>query len=74
MALLPPFPLTESLIDAHFVLLLLSIAVSELMCMTLYAAGAQSLRRLLSHPSNAAVITRISGTLMFGVGVWLALS
>jgi homoserine/homoserine lactone efflux protein len=74
MALLPPFLLTESLINAHFVLLMLIIAVSELMCMTLYAAGGQSMRRLLSHRGNVAVINRIAGTLMFGVGVWLALS
>lgn len=74
MALLPPFLLTDSLINAHFVVLMLIIAVSELLCMTLYAAGGRTLRRLLSRRGNVAVVNRIAGTLMFGVGVWLALS
>ncbi len=75
MALLPPFMLTvNGPINAHNGVILLIILLSELLCMTLYATGGKALRKLLKERSNVAVLNRIAGTLMIGVGVWLAAS
>lgn len=72
MALLPPFLLTgEQLLNLHFAMILLVIVLSELLCMTLYAVGGKALGKLLRHRGNVAIINRIAGTLMIGVGVWL---
>ncbi|MFK8042500.1 LysE family translocator [Congregibacter sp.] len=75
MALLPPFMLTANgPINAHNGAVLLIILLSELFCMTLYATGGKALRQLLKQRSNVAVLNRVAGTLMIGVGVWLAAS
>lgn len=75
MALLPPFMLTaQGAINTHNGAILLIILLSELLCMTLYATGGKALRRLLKQRSNVAVLNRIAGTLMIGVGIWLAVS
>ncbi|WP_439101172.1 LysE family translocator [Congregibacter sp.] len=75
MALLPPFMLAaQGVINMHNGAILVIIILSELLCMTLYATGGKALRRLLKQRSNVAVLNRIAGTLMIGVGVWLAAS
>jgi threonine/homoserine/homoserine lactone efflux protein len=72
MALLPPFMLASSNpFNAHFAAILLIVVLSELLCMTLYASGGKALRKLLKQRSNVAVLNRLAGTLMIGVGVWL---
>ncbi|WOJ92882.1 LysE family translocator [Congregibacter variabilis] len=74
MALLPPFLLTgEQLLNVHFAIILLVIMLSELLCMTLYAAGGKALGKLLRHRGNVAIINRVAGTLMIAVGAWLIL-
>ena len=72
IALLPPF------IDRSLPLLpqlgvLISMILSiEFICLVLYAIGGQSLAHLLRKRSNVRVMNRIAGTLMIGVGAWLA--
>jgi len=39
----------------------------------IYASGGKTLRRFLQKKSNIQSMNRIAGTLMLGVGVWLAL-
>ena len=46
----------------------------EFMCLLIYAGGASRLRSLLVNSDNVKFINRIAGSLMLGVGVWLALS
>lgn len=72
MALLPPFMLTAGgPVNIHNGVILLIIVLSELLCMSLYATGGKALRSLLKQRSNVAVLNRIAGTLMIGVGFWL---
>ena len=73
VALLPPFldasrPLTGQL--AALVAVILAI---EFFALLLYASGGRTLRRLLGESGNVRLLNRLAGTLMVGVGVWLAL-
>jgi len=74
LALLPPFLIPGGGLNAHFLAIMAVILLSELACLNLYASGGERLRRLLSRRGNVAVINRIAGTLMLGVGLWLATS
>ena len=72
IALLPPF-IDQSLALRPQLVVLVSLILSiELICLVLYAMGGKSLAHLLRKRSNVRVMNRIAGTLMIGVGVWLA--
>ncbi len=49
------------------------ILVIEFSCLLLYASGGRTLRHFLAKSGNVTLMNRIAGTLMLGVGVWLAL-
>ncbi|MBB3229496.1 LysE family translocator [Halomonas stenophila] len=73
MALLPPFldasrPLADQL--AGLIAIILSI---EFLALVLYATGGRTLRHLLGRSRNVRLLNRLAGTLMVGVGLWLAL-
>ncbi|XRG82908.1 LysE family translocator [Salinisphaera sp. SPP-AMP-43] len=73
IALLPPFldfdqPLTPQLSG-----LLAMILSMELACLLLYASGGSAARAALAKRSNVRLLNRIAGTLIMGVGLWLAL-
>lgn len=73
VALLPPFiDATKSLAPQASVLISI-ILVFEFICMMLYATGGQTLRRALLNKGNVVLMNRVSGTLMMGVGIWLAI-
>lgn len=74
ISLLPPFISLEHAIAPQLSILVAIILITELICMTLYATGGRSLRRFLEKSGNVRLLNRISGTLMIGVGVWLASS
>lgn len=74
IALLPPFINTEISVVPQMIVLLLVIMMSEFVCMMIYATGGKTLKSLLSQGSNVRLLNRISGSLMVGVGIWLALS
>jgi homoserine/homoserine lactone efflux protein len=70
--LLPPFldsslPMTGQIIS--LVIILLSV---EFICLILYAGGGRSMRHFLEKSGNVRMMNRVAGTLMIGVGVWLA--
>ncbi len=74
IALLPPFlnyeqPLTAQLIQLIFLILLL-----EFTCLLIYAGGGKSLRTFMMKSGNLEHLNRIAGTLLIGVGIWLASS
>jgi len=72
IALLPPF-IDQSLPLLPQLGVLISMILSiEFICLVLYAVGGQSLAHLLRKRSNVRLMNRIAGTLMMGVGVWLA--
>lgn len=74
IALLPPFidenlPMTSQLVVLIFLILLL-----EFSCLIIYATGGKTLRKLLQNSSNVKFINKVAGTMMMGIGIWLASS
>jgi len=74
IALLPPFIDYEQDVHTQLVTLIILILLLEFLCLLIYAGGASRLRALLVNSGNVKFINRIAGSLMLGVGVWLALS
>ena len=73
MVLLPPF-IDESLpLPTQLITLVLLILFIEWTALMSYAIGGQTLNRLLQQPGNVKWLNRIAGSLMLGVGFWLAL-
>lgn len=73
MALLPPFLDASRPLFGQLLALIAVILSIEFVCLLLYATGGHSLRRLLGESGNVRLLNRVAGTLMVGVGLWLAL-
>ncbi len=73
VALLPPFISQQLPMVPQISVLLAMILLIEFSCLILYASGGRSLSRFLRKSGNVRFMNRIAGTLMAGVGVWLAL-
>ncbi|MDT0499369.1 MULTISPECIES: LysE family translocator [unclassified Halomonas] len=73
VALLPPFLDAERPLAGQLVVLVALILIIEFICLLLYATGGSRLRRLLARGDSVRLLNRIAGTLMVGVGIWLAL-
>lgn len=73
VALLPPFIDAGRPVISQLLVLIAIILTIEFCCLLLYAAGGKSLRHLLGRSGNVRLLNRLAGTLMMGVGVWLAL-
>jgi len=73
IALLPPFLNFDVPLAPQLTFLLSIILSMELTCLLLYATGGRAARALLAKRSNVQVLNRIAGTLIIGVGIWLAL-
>ncbi|WP_321314172.1 LysE family translocator [Halarcobacter sp.] len=74
IALLPPF-IDDSLpMISQLPILILMILSLEFLCLIIYASGGSTLRKILQDSSNVRLINKIAGTLMIGIGVWLASS
>lgn len=54
-------------------MLIAVILIIEFASMLVYATGGKTLRRVLGRSDNVRLLNRIAGTLMIGVGAWLAL-
>jgi homoserine/homoserine lactone efflux protein len=74
VSLLPPFINTDYPLPAQLCILIIIILISELVCMTLYAAGGKTIGKVLTRANNIKLLNRISGSLMVGVATWLAIS
>jgi len=74
VSILPPFISLDKPIALQFSVLLIIIMLSEIICMLIYANGGKGLKRLLNRGNNAVWLNRIAGSLLAGVGIWLALS
>lgn len=72
IALLPPFINQALPIAPQISVLLLIILSLEFLCLVLYASGGNTLRKFLQKSDNVKRMNRVAGTLMIGVGVWLA--
>jgi len=72
ISLLPPF-INQSLPLVPQISVLLFIILSlEFICLVIYASGGSSLRKFLQKSDNVKLINKIAGSLMMGVGIWLA--
>ncbi|XPV54666.1 MAG: LysE family translocator [Halarcobacter ebronensis] len=74
IALLPPFIDKNLELAPQLSVLLLIILFLEFMCLIIYASGGTTLRRLLQNSNNVKLINKIAGTMMIGIGIWLASS
>jgi threonine/homoserine/homoserine lactone efflux protein len=72
IALLPPFIHQTKPLLPQISVLLAIILTLEFLCLILYASGGNTLRVFLQKSDNVKLMNRIAGTLMMGVGVWLA--
>ncbi|WP_346836869.1 LysE family translocator [Microbulbifer sp. SAOS-129_SWC] len=73
IALLPPFINDSAPLAPQLVAMLAIIMLTETTCLLIYASGGRTLSGLLARSENVRLVNRIAGTLMFGVGAWLAL-
>ncbi|WP_440998093.1 LysE family translocator [Arhodomonas sp. SL1] len=73
IALLPPFIDAGLPLAPQLTVLVSVILVLEFTALMLYANGGRALSRLLERRGSVQTLNRIAGTLMMGVGVWLAL-
>ncbi|MBU2222586.1 MAG: LysE family translocator [Gammaproteobacteria bacterium] len=74
MALLPPFIDAKLPFWPQLAALLAIILLLEFGCLLLYASGGKAMRLIFAQEHNVRLLNRIAGSLMLGVGVWLALS
>jgi len=72
IALLPPFIDLKHALGPQLAVLVALILVMEFICMVIYASGGKTLRKFLQHSGNVRLLNRVAGTLMVGVGGWLA--
>jgi threonine/homoserine/homoserine lactone efflux protein len=73
IALLPPFIDAQQPLMPQLGFLLSIILFIEFLCLVLYAGGGRTLNHFLQKSDNVRILNRVAGTMMFGVGLWLAL-
>jgi len=73
VTLLPPFLDTSRPMETQIALLVMILLSVEFLCLILYASGGRSMRHFLEKSGNVRMMNRVAGTLMVGVGLWLAL-
>ncbi|NVK57758.1 MAG: LysE family translocator [Alteromonadaceae bacterium] len=72
VALLPPFLTPDQPLAGQLISLIAIILTLEFCCLLIYASGGNTLRSRLLKSGNIRLINRFAGTLMAGVGGWLA--
>lgn len=73
ISLLPPFITPSRPFLPQITILVLIIMTTEFCCLVLYSNGGRTLSRFLEKQGNLLTLNRVSGLLMSGVGIWLAL-
>ncbi len=73
VTLLPPFLDNNQPLAPQLTTLVAMILTIEFACLLVYASGGKALRHLLMDKGNVKLMNRIAGSLMIGVGIWLAL-
>lgn len=73
VALLPPFLDASRPLASQLTVLIAIILTLEFICLLIYAAGGRTLKAILMQSGNVRIMNRIAGSLMIGVGVWLAI-
>lgn len=73
VALLPPFVDQSRPLAPQLLTLLALMLIIEFTCLQIYAHGGRVLSEQLHRRGRARWLNHIAGTLMVGVGIWLAL-
>jgi homoserine/homoserine lactone efflux protein len=73
VSLLPPFIDPNKALTFQLIILVGIIMCCEFGSMMLYALGGKSLRTFIQRKNNIKIMNRMTGTVMIGIGVWLAL-
>lgn len=73
ISLLPPFINVDKDLAPQLIALLSIIMFTEFVSMTAYATGGKTLKVFLTKGDNIKWMNRVAGSLMIGVGLWLAL-
>lgn len=73
ISLLPPFLNASMPMAPQLAVLIAVILTLEFTCLLMYASGGRTLRAFLEKSGNVRLLNRIAGSLMIGVGIWLAL-
>lgn len=74
IALLPPFIDKNLPVAPQLSILILLILLLEFSCLIIYATGGSTLKKLLQNTSNVKLLNKIAGSMMIGIGIWLALT
>ena len=74
MSLLPPFIDPKLKLIPQLSILVCIILITEFCCLVIYAIGGNALGNFLYKSGNIHLMNRITGTIMFALGVWLMLS
>ncbi len=74
VALLPPFIDQSRPLAPQLLTLLALMLLIEFTCLQIYAHGGRALSEQLHRRGKARWLNRLAGSLMVGVGVWLALA
>jgi len=72
IVLLPPFIDGDLAMAPQLTILVGMILVIEFLCLVLYAKGGRTLSRFLQDAGHVRTLNRLAGSLMIGVGIWLA--
>jgi threonine/homoserine/homoserine lactone efflux protein len=72
ISLLPPFINPEKALMSQLAILVGIILTTEFTCLVIYSNGGRTLSRFLGKKGNLILLNSISGLLMMGVGIWLA--
>lgn len=73
VALLPPFLDSSKPLASQLAMLVAIILCLEFSCLLIYSTGGRTLRSMLMKSGNVRIMNRVAGTLMIGVGGWLAI-
>lgn len=73
ISLLPPFIVVEMPLAPQITILLSIILVTEFFCLVMYATGGKTMRHFLQKGNNVKSMNRVAGTIMIGIGIWLAI-
>ncbi len=72
ISLLPPFINPDAPLAPQLSILIIIILLVEFVCLLGYASGGRTMRAFLQKSGNVRLMNRIAGSLMIGVGIWLA--
>jgi len=72
ISLLPPFLDQSLLLAPQLTVLIFVILILEFISLVIYASSGSMARKFLQNNSNIKLLNKIAGSMMIGIGIWLA--